>query len=68
VFVAYGDRFLPSPADYWSYKIRTSINNVLVGSFEHELEEKFENGKIKQNRIDKITNQLEEENRNREKK
>ena len=64
VFFAYGDRFLPSPANYWSYKVRTTVNNILVGSFETNLEDNFENSKFNNNRVNKIINDVEEENKN----
>jgi hypothetical protein len=58
LFIAYGDRFLPAPAGDWSYNIRTTINNVLIGSFEQGLEDKIENSKFKENRLEKITNEV----------
>jgi hypothetical protein len=68
IFVAYGDRFLPSPVDFWSYKIRTSINNILVGKVENELDDNFKNSKFNENRIERITEETEQQSEHRNKK
>lgn len=68
VFVAYGDRFLPSPVDFWSYQIRTTINNILVGKVENELDDNFKNSKFNENRIERISKETEEQSEHRNKK
>lgn len=32
-FITLGDKILPKPLSTWSFQIRTSINNTLMGTF-----------------------------------
>lgn len=54
IFVAYGDSFLPKPLSTASYKTRTTINNVLLGSFKDKIVDSLENNKYDNKSSDKI--------------
>ena len=56
VFIAYGDRFLPSPLSNFSYNTRNTINRVLVGSFNKDM---LENNKYNNKRTDKVIEEVE---------
>ncbi len=58
IFVAYGDRFLPRPLNQWSYNTRTSINSILVGSFNQNI---LQNDKYNNKKSDEVLNQLEQQ-------
>lgn len=58
VFVAYGDKFLPSPLSQWSYNTRTTINSVLVGSFNEDI---LQNDKYNNKKSDEVLKQLEQQ-------
>lgn len=57
IFVAYGDRFLPSPLKQWSYNTRETINGVLVGSFNQDM---LKNSKYNNKKTDEIIKEIEE--------
>ncbi|BAQ60680.1 hypothetical protein GM3708_1086 [Geminocystis sp. NIES-3708] len=56
VFIAYGDRFLPSPLSDFSFQIRTSINQTLVGSLNKDT---FKNDKYNNKKSDEVIKQIE---------
>jgi len=56
IFIAYGDKFLPSPLNQWSYNTRTTINSVLVGSFNENI---LQNNKYNNKKSDEIIKQIE---------
>lgn len=62
IFIAYGDRFLPPPMSNWSYTSRTSINQILLGSFPGDA---IKNNKYNNKKSDKLIEDLENKNKNR---
>ncbi|HIK36402.1 MAG: hypothetical protein NZ901_07395 [Geminocystis sp.] len=54
IFIAYGDKFLPSPLKQWSYNTRTTINSVLIGSVNLE---GLRNTKYNNKRSDQIVDE-----------
>lgn len=55
IFIACGDRFLPSPLSDFSFNIRNTINGALVGSFD---ENKLKNSKYNNKKSDKIIEEV----------
>lgn len=55
LFIAYGDRFLPSPLSDFSFNTRNTINRALVGSFD---ENKLKNSKYNNKKSDKIIEEV----------
>lgn len=58
IFIAYGDKFLPSPLNQWSYNTRTTINSVLVGSFNQDM---LKNNKYNNKKSDEVLKQFEDQ-------
>lgn len=56
IFIAYGDKFLPRPLNQWSYNTRTSINSVLVGSFNKDI---LKNNKYNNKKADELIKEIE---------
>lgn len=56
IFIAYGDKFLPRPLSQWSYNTRSTINSVLVGSFNEDI---LQNNKYNNRKSDEVLRQLE---------
>ena len=56
IFIAYGDRFLPPPMSQWSYTSRTTINQILLGSFP---EDALQNYKYNNKKGDKLIEEIE---------
>ena len=56
IFVAYGDRFLPYPLNSWSYNTRTTINQIMLGSFP---DDKLENNKYNNKKSDQLIEDIE---------
>lgn len=63
IFIGYGDRFLPSPMNNWSYNIRTGINNTLINGFEKQADEHLKNNKYNNKKIDKVIEDVEQKNK-----
>lgn len=59
IFIAYGDKFLPSPLSDFSTNTRNTINKVLVGSFN---EDALKNNKYNNKKIDKLIEDVEKQN------
>lgn len=55
VFIAYGDRFLPSPLSDASFNIRNGVNQALVGSLNKD---SFKNDKYNNKKHDKIIEEV----------
>lgn len=58
VFVAYGDKFLPSPLSDFSANTRNTINGILVGSFNEDM---LENNKYDNKKTDRIIKEVEQQ-------
>ena len=56
IFIAYGDRFLPPPMSNWSYTSRTSINQILLGSFPTDA---IKNNKYNNKKSDQLIEEVE---------
>ncbi|MGI0482489.1 hypothetical protein ACN4EE_17110 [Geminocystis sp. CENA526] len=56
VFIAYGDKFLPSPLNNFSANTRNTINSVLVGAFRDDI---LENNKYNNKKTDKVIEEVE---------
>jgi len=56
VFIAYGDKFLPSPLSNFSANTRNTINSVLVGAFKDDI---LENNKYNNKKTDKVIEEVE---------
>jgi hypothetical protein len=58
VFIAYGDKFLPSPLNNFSTNTRNTINGILTGSFNGQM---LENNKYNNQKTDKIMEEVEKQ-------
>lgn len=56
VFIAYGDKFLPSPLSNFSANTRNTINSVLVGAFRDDI---LENNKYNNKKSDEVLKEVE---------
>jgi hypothetical protein len=61
IFIAYGDGFLPEPLANASYQTRTKINQILLGTFMEKVIDNIENDKYNHQKIDKITEETEQQ-------
>jgi hypothetical protein len=62
VFIAYGDRFLPSPLSDFSTNTRNAINGALLGS---SGDSNLKNDKYNNKKSDKIIEEVEKKNKDR---
>ncbi|MBL1208461.1 hypothetical protein [Geminocystis sp. GBBB08] len=60
IFIACGDRFLPSPLSDLSANTRNTINGILVGSFNKDI---IKNDKYNNKKTDKIIKEVENSNK-----
>ena len=60
VFVAWGDRFLPSPLNSWSYSTRTQINGILKNSF---ADDAIKNDSYNNKKSDRLVEEIENKSR-----
>lgn len=58
IFIAYGDKFLPSPLNDFSANTRNTINGILVGAFNGDM---LENSKYNNKKSDKAIEELEKQ-------
>ncbi|WP_017292380.1 hypothetical protein [Geminocystis herdmanii] len=58
VFVAYGDKFLPSPLSDFSANTRNTINGTLMGAFNEDM---LQNDKYNNKKSDKVLEELEKQ-------
>jgi hypothetical protein len=58
IFIAYGDKFLPSPLNDFSANTRNTINGILVGSFNEDM---LDNNKYNNRKSDKIMEEVEKQ-------
>lgn len=58
IFIAYGDKFLPSPLSDFSANTRNTINGILVGSFNEDM---LQNNKYDNKKTDRILKELEKQ-------
>lgn len=62
LFIAYGDRFLPSPLSDFSINTRNTINGALLGS---SGDSNLKNDKYNNKKNDKIIEEVENKNRDK---
>jgi hypothetical protein len=58
IFIAYGDKFLPSPLSDFSANTRNTVNGILMGTLNEDM---LENNKYNNKKTDKIIEEMEKQ-------